>query len=78
MKRHSLHFRPWLAIAGFFSLCTFVGAVPKTEKWGVHEIMLPGPATGNPYVEVTLDAEFRQGPTRRETGRSRRSAMSRN
>ena len=31
----------------------------RAEQWGVFEISLNGPATGNPYLEVTLTAEFR-------------------
>ena len=61
MTRDFIRFLPWLAIVGFLCMGTIVSAVPKIERWGVHEIMLPGPATGNPYVEVTLDAEFTQG-----------------
>ncbi len=33
----------------------------KTEQWGVHEIVLSGPATGNPYMEVELAAVFKNG-----------------
>lgn len=61
MKWHSLHCRLWLALPGFLLLCTTATAMPKTKRWDVHEIMLPGPATGNPYVDVTLSAEFTQG-----------------
>ena len=43
----------------------FIGAkavaIPKTEQWGVQEIMLRGTAAGNPYVDVTLGAEFTLG-----------------
>ena len=28
------------------------------EQWGLFEVALPGPATGNPYKEVTLTAVF--------------------
>lgn len=30
----------------------------KTEQWGMFEVSLTGPATGNPYKEVTLGARF--------------------
>lgn len=33
----------------------------KVERWGVFEIVLKGPAKGNPFVDVTLAAEFRHG-----------------
>ncbi|RKN44937.1 DUF5605 domain-containing protein [Streptomyces hoynatensis] len=29
------------------------------ERWGLHELRLTGPGTGNPYTEVRLRAEFR-------------------
>lgn len=31
------------------------------ERWGVYEVQLSGPATGNPFVGVSLSATFRQG-----------------
>jgi hypothetical protein len=36
-------------------------AAPGTEQWDVYEITLPGPATGNPFVDVSLSARFTQG-----------------
>ncbi len=30
------------------------------ERWGLHEVTLNGPNTGNPFVEVALSAEFVQ------------------
>lgn len=42
---------PGMALAGT--------AAPRTaERWGVFEIELRGPATGNPFVDVTLAAIF--------------------
>lgn len=61
MKWNSIRSLPVLAIACIVALCSTAGAVQKTEQWGVHEIVLPGPATGNPYLDVTLSAEFKQG-----------------
>src|SRR5512137_2726455 len=29
------------------------------ERWGVFELALAGPATGNPFVDVSFGAEFR-------------------
>src|SRR5689334_22698418 len=34
------------------------------EQWGVFEVALPGPAAGNPFVDVTLSARFTHGDTR--------------
>jgi len=31
------------------------------ERWGIFELELPGPAEGNPFVEVTLSARFESG-----------------
>jgi hypothetical protein len=59
MKTHLRYLLPSLAAAVFLSLCAIASAMPKTERWGVHEIILPGPAAGNPYVDVTLEAEFK-------------------
>jgi hypothetical protein len=39
-------------------------ATADVERWGVFELTLSGPKTGNPFVDVTLDADFRQGKTK--------------
>ncbi|HVW19647.1 MAG TPA: DUF5060 domain-containing protein [Opitutaceae bacterium] len=36
-------------------------ALAQTEKWGVYEVALPGPADGNPFADVELGATFSQG-----------------
>ena len=36
-------------------------AVQSVEQWGDYELKLNGPTKGNPYLEVTLDAEFTNG-----------------
>ena len=28
------------------------------ERWGVFELVLEGPASGNPFVDVALSAQF--------------------
>ena len=43
-------------------------AAPKSEvnmveRWGVHEVTLNGPNTGNPFTEVKLTAEFKHRDT---------------
>ncbi|MEO0509915.1 MAG: DUF5060 domain-containing protein [Verrucomicrobiota bacterium] len=35
----------------------------SVEKWDCFEISFAGPSSGNPYVEVTLDATFSKGST---------------
>jgi len=34
---------------------------PTVEQWGLFELALAGPATGNPFTEVELSARFTQG-----------------
>jgi hypothetical protein len=42
----------------------FVAAQSQAvEQWGTFEASLPGPAAGNPYVDVQFGARFRQGAT---------------
>ena len=38
-----------------------VASAQPIEQWVVYEITLDGPANGNPFVEVILSAEFRNG-----------------
>jgi hypothetical protein len=33
----------------------------ETELWDIFELTLKGPSDGNPFIDVTLSAEFRQG-----------------
>ena len=40
-----------------------LAAAATTEQWGMFELSLPGPATGNPFTEVELSARFTQGAT---------------
>jgi hypothetical protein len=37
------------------------GEVRQVERWGQHEIALHGPSSGNPFLEVSLVAEYTQG-----------------
>lgn len=34
-------------------------APAQVPKWGIFELVLEGPSTGNPYLAIELDAEFR-------------------
>lgn len=43
------------------TLAVFATATAATERWGVWEAELEGPAGGNPYSEVTLTATVTQG-----------------
>jgi hypothetical protein len=42
-------------------LCLSLSAADRVERWGVFEIALTGPATGNPFVEVEVGAQFHYG-----------------
>jgi hypothetical protein len=35
--------------------------IQKVERWGLFELELKGPKVGNPFVEISLAAEFRKG-----------------
>jgi hypothetical protein len=46
-----------LLAAGWSALA----AAQSVERWGVYEITLAGPSTGNPFVDVRLGGHFRYG-----------------
>jgi hypothetical protein len=35
-------------------------SAPSVEQWAIFEISLPGPESGNPFLDVRLSAEFRR------------------
>ena len=35
--------------------------LPQVAKWDIFEASFEGPAEGNPYVDVTLEATFSSG-----------------
>ncbi|WP_343520313.1 DUF5060 domain-containing protein [Sphingomonas sp.] len=35
------------------------GEAQRAERWGVHELVFEGPATGNPFIDVELAAVFK-------------------
>ncbi|WP_443749334.1 DUF5060 domain-containing protein [Asticcacaulis solisilvae] len=41
----------------------FAPPATTVERWGLYEIALNGPVTGNPFVDVTLAAIFQNGGT---------------
>ena len=43
------------------ALAATLTAADTVERWGVYELPLEGPATGNPFLEVQLAAQFRLG-----------------
>jgi len=52
---------PSLFFAIFFTSVLKSFAEPSVEQWGRFEISLAGPQSGNPFVDVTLSAEFSSG-----------------
>jgi hypothetical protein len=54
-----------LAAACLIGLAALAGPAraAAVEQWGVFEVALPGPAAGNPFVDVTLSARFIHGDT---------------
>lgn len=36
-------------------------AAADVEQWGTYEVALPGPETGNPFIDVTVSARFSHG-----------------
>ncbi len=43
---------------GCESLPVTTAQIPQAEQWGVFEVTLKGPSTGNPYMDVELSAVF--------------------
>ncbi len=59
--RRSVIFLALLLFAAFLpGLASATDASSVVEQWGVFEITLPGPASGNPYLETELSAIFSQ------------------
>lgn len=49
-----------------FAIAHQTAAVEQREQWGLVEVRLPGPSSGNPFVDVQLSAEFQQGDARQK------------
>jgi len=58
----------WLSVV-LLALCSALASAASgqaeqaehAELWGVFEISLPGPADGNPFIDVQLSARFSDG-----------------
>jgi hypothetical protein len=50
--------QPALLAAAPIKKITEPSAVKSVEQWGIFELALPGPSTGNPFKDVTLKATF--------------------
>lgn len=55
------HPRPRFATLALLLFTSLTLAAHGAERWGVFELTLPGPASGNPYLDVQWSATFRQG-----------------
>jgi hypothetical protein len=50
-----------IVITAFLSSCNQPNEEVKVEQWDVHELVLEGPSTGNPFVDVEVTAVFKNG-----------------
>ena len=51
---------PLILLFAFFAP-SGLPAQDRVERWGLYEISLPGPASGNPFVGIELSAVFKNG-----------------
>ncbi|QGZ42410.1 uncharacterized protein DUF4038 [Pseudoduganella flava] len=61
MRRRFLRTLPALALAAGTPWSFGAAAAARVERWGLCELAFAGPEDGNPFVDVTLSATFRQG-----------------
>lgn len=55
----------WLTIPSIFVVSARTFKAPSTvERWGIFEATFEGPASGNPFVDVKVEAAFTSGATR--------------
>jgi hypothetical protein len=55
-----------VVLAGLLLAFNLVNAQPaaiKVEQWDKYEIVLKGPVNGNPFIDVSLSAQFKNGTT---------------
>jgi hypothetical protein len=55
-----------IALVAALAACARAEETLPAEQWEVFEIVLKGPADGNPFVDVTLSARFTQGDISKE------------
>ena len=53
----------WILLAALVTLgaAAWAGEAREVERWGIFELALNGPKDGNPFVDVKLSAQFKQG-----------------
>ena len=59
--KKSLKILLWLTVTSFFTAAGQSGNIKQVEKWGIYELSLTGPYTGNPYMDVSFSATFTNG-----------------
>lgn len=64
MKLHSIQNIIPLIVCVLFLACSYNKENIELEKWDVYEIKLNGPSSGNPYMEVELNAVFELNDSR--------------
>ncbi|MGP7796863.1 DUF5060 domain-containing protein [Sphingomonas sp. CLY1604] len=62
-RRHVLAGSVAMGVAAGGTAMAATRAGGSVERWGVHEIVLHGPASGNPFVDVEVAATYRRGDT---------------
>src|SRR5262245_52842818 len=55
-------------LAAGLLLAALGGPAGAVEPWGLFELTLPGPASGNPFADVELSATFTQGDKKFRVG----------
>ena len=61
LPRGSVRKKMVLVVAFLMFGCSDVARTAKIERWDIFELALKGPSDGNPFVDVELRAEFKQG-----------------
>ena len=61
LHRDSIQKKMALVVVFLIFGCSDVASAVETEQWDIFELTLKGPSDGNPFVDVELKAEFKQG-----------------
>ena len=55
-----------MPLIGLLSVLGTNAAAEPVEQWGVFDLVLPGPKSGNPFVDVRVTCRFEQGDVQRD------------
>ncbi len=61
LLRDSIQKKMILVVVFLMFGCSDIAVAIETEQWDIFELTLKGPSSGNPFVDVELSAEFKQG-----------------